>query len=144
MKLAIVYLAALGFLVTACAHEVAILGVVLGGEGLVTTYFAGAIILFFPTGFMLSRRYPRLGTKFTWQDVLADCPRPIRVLFYAAFLYAFANFAFLWGHGVKTSHRSGEPLTAATARGLSGHAMVFHMAALAIMLSLHRAEKKNA
>lgn len=143
MKLTIVYLAALGFLVSASAHLAAFFGIILGGEGLLFTYFAGAIILFLPTVFTLSKEYPNWGRKFTWADILVDCPGPVKALFYGVFFYAFASFVFLWSQGVKTQHHSGESLTANTARGFSGHAMAFYMASIAIMLSLHRAEKKT-
>ncbi len=142
MKLAVIYLAGLGYFVSALAHIAAIRGIVWGGEALMFAYFCGIFVVFFPTVLLLSRKFHKGKVSFSWSAALKHCPAPIRGLFYATFIYAFCSFAYLCLGEVKTSHRSGEPLSAATARGFSGHAMAFYMTSAAVMLSLHR-EKKN-
>jgi hypothetical protein len=143
MKLAIAAFASIGFLVSASVHIASLRGIVLGGEPLLAAYFAGAIVLFIPTVITVNREYPGFGSRIGWSDLLADCPAPVRILLYGVVVYAVVNFALLLGQGAKTRHRSGEPLEASTARGLSGHAMAFYMISVAVMLSARQHENKR-
>lgn len=142
MKLLVVYLAALGFIVSAIAHVAAIRGVILGGEGLLFVYLMGIFLVFLPTVFAMSKKLPMVGPQFTWSEVLRYCPVTVRALFYATFLYAMGSLIFLLIQGTQMKHRSGEQLTAQAAQGFSCLAMAFYMTSAAVMLSLHREERK--
>jgi hypothetical protein len=105
-------------------------------------YFIGSFAVALPTLHAMLKKHPQRGWRYDWRQVLAHCPRALRVLLYAMIVYAFLNFVFVLSMGGKTSHDFGQPLSALTARAFSGHTMLLYLGCAAIMLSLYRGEIK--
>jgi len=141
MKLLIIVAAGLGFSVSLAAHIAAITGTVIGGKPVVFAYFACAMALF-GASILVATVRPVGARPLKHDELLLECPMPLRVFLYAVFTYAFVNFIMLWSGGTKMKHVWSAPMSPDSARAYSGNAMVFYLVSFAVVLSLHRWEKK--
>jgi len=144
MKSFVILVGILGFMVSAVCHAEALNGTVLGGESLHTAYFCGAIGLIFLTIITLKKEYPnKYTTPFSVSDSLGTCPQALKLFFYLILIYAFSSFIYLWIHGVKMKHSSGDPVTTDYVRASSGYAMAFYIGCVVFMVSAMNREKSH-
>ena len=70
-----------------------------------------------------------------WKAVLRGVPVWVRYAMYGLFAYTFVNFVIFIGLGGSSERHATEGMSPETARGFSGHWMLFYAAALAILYS---------
>lgn len=141
MKIAVAYLAALGFVASAIVNIASVGGHALGGGLFLLFYFGGIFVVWAPTVYFLGKKFRH---RLNWLEATKYSPLPLRILVIATAIYVVSSFLLLSGGASRASFRKGDHLSPKTARIFSGHAMLFYIVSTAVMLSLHNENKKSA
>ena len=132
-------LAALGFVLSAAAHVLALTGTPIPGGNLIMGLHVGIFVVWIPAMLASLPLMRGVGGRDFWKVVLADCPPWMRRGLYGLFAYAILNFMIGFvseaGHPKDPSGR----ISSVTVRMFSGHWMMFYAAAFAILHSRIRA-----
>jgi hypothetical protein len=129
-------LSAIGFVLSAAAHVVALTGTVPLGSGIVMLLHIGIFVVWFPTVLVANRVTKGANRKDFWKIALSGCPPWMRYAMYGLFFYAALNFVIFISSTTHGPHS--KAITAETIRGFSGHWMAFYAAAFATLYSTIR------
>lgn len=135
LLLPLMSLAAVGFVLSATAHLLALFGMQMPGGKAVWALHIGLFVVWIPTVF-ISQQATRFGTQRDgWKLALAGCPRWMRNGLFGLFGYAILNFVVFLITVPKGSMQVGNTAPPTVVRGFSGHWMVFYAGAFAVLYS---------
>lgn len=126
-------LSAIGFVLSAAAHVLALTGIVPLDGRIVMLLHIGIFVVWIPTVLVVNRATKGANRKDFWKIALSGCPSWMRYAVYGLFCYAALNFLIFISstmHGPRSKE-----ITAETIRGFSGHWMIFYAAAFATLYS---------
>ena len=126
-------LAALGFVLSAAAHCLALAGVPIPGGTLIWRVGFGIFVVWIPTVLVAAQAARYANRNDFWKISLAGCPSWMRRGLYVLFGYALLNFVLYLSSNPPKQPINDAPLTAV--RGFSGHWMLFYGAAFAVLYS---------
>ncbi|MDQ6628573.1 MAG: zinc ribbon domain-containing protein [Pseudomonadota bacterium] len=127
-------LAAVGLLLSICAHLAALFGLPLPGRNAVFGLHVGIFVVWLPAVIVATRTTRAANRKDFWRTALSGCPVWMRRGLYMLFAYAILNFVIFMVGGTHGGQSGGAPM-ASEVRGFSGHWMMFYAAAFAILYS---------
>lgn len=128
-------IAAVGLVLSLWVHIGAVLGRRVAPAPLFFALHLGAILLWFPTIFVLRSMEGSLTRKDLWKRVLCHAPDWMRTMVYVFFGYAILNFALFMAKAPPGNKGSGGDPPAEVWRGFSGHWMAFYSAIIAVLYS---------
>lgn len=135
LLLPFMFLAAVGFVLSATAHLLALFGMEVPGGGYVWGLHIGIFVVWIPT-VLVSMQTTRFATRRdVWNIALGGCPPWMRYGLYILFAYAILNFVLFIGTAPKHSAQLGSTPPSSVVRGFSGHWMVFYAGAFAVLYS---------
>jgi hypothetical protein len=132
------YLAALGFLLSALAHCLAVANVSIPGGDMIFALHVGIFVVWIPTVLVSNSATRMVGRRDFWKVALAGCPAWMRWMLYTLLGYAVVNFVYCMAYlGMGRNHvmPMREAAPPSVVRMFSGHWMVFYFTAFAVLYS---------
>lgn len=131
----LLFLAALGLLLSVVSHVTALMGLVPDSLDPFMTEFMGTMtigifVVWLPATLVARRICPERGFNFSWSIVMSGCPQWMRNTAFGLFGYATLNFF------VSVSGHDGGPSNGL--RTISGHWMIFYGIAFCIFYSVRK------
>ena len=138
----IMWLAALGFITSACVHIGALLGIQVITQPMLLG--PGIFIVWLPTVLISKRLVKDFKQKDFWKAALRGCPDWMRKGVGILFAYAIINFALFIINAPNGGHTQIHgPQTFAEIRGFTGHFMIFYAVAFASLYSAIQTAKSD-
>jgi len=132
-----VLLSAVGLVLSLIVHTASLLGQPNPLGSAAWGLHIGIFIVWLPAVLVAQRHTRDFKQKDFWKAALRGCPKWMRGMTVAFFVYALVNFAIFFTSSLDQG--SSDPAQeAAVFRGFSGHWMAFYSAALAILYSATR------
>jgi hypothetical protein len=130
----LVFLAAVGFLLSVWVHVGALLGKIVAPSSFFWGLHVGIFVVFFPAVLVAKQIGMTSNRKDAWKIVLRFAPPWMLYVFYVLFPYAFFNFFRRFFTTAVSTHGHGDP-SATEWRLFSGHWMLLYFCSLAILYS---------
>jgi hypothetical protein len=101
----LMYLAALGFLLSALAHCLAVANVSIPGGDMIFALHVGIFVVWIPTVLVSNSATRMVGRRDFWKVALAGCPAWMRWMLYTLLGYAVVNFVYCMAYlGMGRNH----------------------------------------